>query len=360
MRYVFYITNHGYGHASRNVPIIKNLLNRDFNTEVYIKTDALRVEFLKRNFGKNERIKYYEDCNEIGLVLKEGELLPNKETMKEAIEIDLLNWNQYIKREEHFLRDIVPDLVVSDVVCWAITSAKKCGIKTLLIGNFTWAQMYKSFYGSEIWTPYLRSYQLADKAIWYMIHASELEGYCKDYECVSMVSRPVNENNVRKIKNTYGGDIVFVSIGASAEIKDNIDVSELPFTFLTTRGVKLSGNNVYELPYDMINTPDYIAAAKYVIAKGGWSTVAEILIQKKKCALLFRGSNSEDDNTRSFLTKRNQCVALQGNELADIKSIIKKIDELKPYSYDDYVNDTKKICDIIESMVKENNKQSWN
>ena len=52
MKYVFYITNHGYGHASRNVPIILELLKRNSDNLVYVKSDIQRIEFLKRNFGK--------------------------------------------------------------------------------------------------------------------------------------------------------------------------------------------------------------------------------------------------------------------------------------------------------------------
>ena len=351
MKYVFYITNHGYGHASRNVPIIEELLNRDKSAEIYIKTDDLRVEFLKRNFKKNSNIRYYSDCKEVGLVLKEGTLTPDVEIMKIAIKNDVLKWPQYIEREEHFLRKIHADLVVSDVVCWAIVAAKKCGIKTLLIGNFTWAQMYKSYYDIQIWKTYLDCYQLADKAVWYEIHDLELEGYCRDYECVSMVSRPVDNCNVKKIKMQYGDNIIFVSLGASAEIKETIDVSKMPFTFLITRGIDLYGDNVVKLPQDIINTPDYIAASKYVIAKGGWSTVAEIMLQNKKCALLFRGNNSEDNRTREFLKERNQCVALMEEELKDIASVINRIEMMEPLSYEIYRNDTIKICNIIQSMT---------
>ncbi len=352
MKYVFYITNHGYGHASRNVPIILELLKRNSDNLVYVKSDIQRIEFLKRNFGKKDRIIYCDGYSETGLVLKEGTVVPDLLKMRKLILKDILDWDIFREEERKFLNEVEPDIVICDVTCWPIPIAKELGIKTLIIGNFTWAQMYESFYEKDIWMPYFRNYIQADKAIWYEIHDCELEKYCDDYECVSLVSRAVNYNNVRKIKDTFNKKIVFISLGASAEFEKKIDVSDLPYCFIITRGLNLYGENVFELPSEMINTPDYIAASDYVIAKGGWSTVAEILLLKKKCALVFRGENAEDNNTKAILGEKRQCVPLQGDDLQNIDIIIKKIDELEPEEYKDYTDDTVRICDIINDLIK--------
>lgn len=354
MNYAFYITNHGFGHASRNVPIIKRLLTLNKDNKIFVKSDCVRCDFLKRNFSENEnmRIRYFADCNENGLILEEGGTLPDVKKMKSIILDDFNHWPDYIEREKDFLKCNSINMVVADVICWAIKAAHDCSIKTLLIGNFTWSQMYKSFYTEEIWGRYEEYYKLADKAVWYEIHSYELHKCCENYELVSLVSRSVNWDVVNEIKKQYNNKkIVFVSLGASAEINNVIDVESLPYVFLTTRGINLCGSNVHKLPLNMINTPDYIAASDYIIAKGGWSTVAEILLQKKKSALLMRGLNSEDNNTKNILQGRKQAVAITQNELADIRTIIKRIDKLEPDSFDDYKDDTERICDIINKVA---------
>jgi len=348
----FYITNHGFGHASRNVPIVEELLRRNSKLIIHIKSDRARCNFLKRNLAHLEdRIEYFDDCTENGLILKEGLMLPDVECMRRTISADLRKWDAYIAREEAYMKLVEPTLVIADVVCWAIRAAHNCGIKTLLIGNFAWSQMYQSFFGEDIWGPYLENYRLADKAMWYEIHDKSLDTYCSDTVQLSLVSRHVNWDTVQKIKSEHAQPIVFVSNGASAELADVIDVGHLPYDFLITRGLKFSGDNVFELPLDMINTPDYIAAAEYVIAKGGWSTVAEILLQKKRCALIFRGNNSEDDNTRITLEARGHCVGIQGAELAEIEEILRRIELLQPTDYDMYYDDTTRICDIMMEMI---------
>lgn len=352
MRYVFYITNHGFGHASRNVPIIIHLLKKYPACIVYIKTDSIRCDFLKRNLSEyNSRIFYYEDCRENGIILKKGKMSFNVSKTEHIIRKDLIHWGAYIAREGSFLMENKIDIVISDIIPWALKAARACKIPSLLIGNFTWSEMYKSYYCKEIWGPYEECYRLADKAVWYEIHVKELHGYCRAYECVSMVSRSVNKTEVEKIRNTYSKEIIFVSLGGSAELSRPVYVGNLPYEFLVTKGIKLVGSNVHALPVDMINTPDYIAASDYVIAKGGWSTVAEILLQRKKCALLFRGDNSEDNNTKMLLEKRKQCVGLNGDELNDIGAVIDQIKQLSPESYSLYQDDTEKICSTIIEMA---------
>ena len=347
----FYITNHGYGHASRNVAVIQRFLEIAEKVRVLVKSDAERCDFIHRNLGDDDRVEYFPDCSDVGLVLKDGTLIPDISKMKKKINEDVGKWPMYIEREREFLKSHDTNVVIIDVICWAIYAAKCEGIKTLLIGNFTWASMYKSFYEESVYQPYLDFYRMADRALWYEIHEKELEMYVKDFGCISLVSRKVNYDNVETIKGRYKQPIVFVSLGASADISREIDVSSIPYDFVTTRGIELVGLNVYKLPDDMINTMDYIAAADYIIAKGGWSTVSEILLQSKPCALLMRGNNTEDNITKEYLESRRQCVAISEEDLIDIEGIIKRIKLLKPMPYE-YYNSVEIICDEIIMMAR--------
>lgn len=348
MRIVFYITNHGYGHASRNVPIIQELIKRRKETEIVIKSDKIRTDFLKRNLADCEdHIHYFEDCRENGFLLKDGRMEPDIEEMEKVIRDDLENWDRYIAKEVEFLNNWKPDLVFSDIVPWALKAANICQIRSLLAGNFLWSEMYKTFFGKDIWKPYEDCYKMADQALWYELHPEALHYYCANYECVSLISRTVNYDTAERIKERHKKPMVFISLGGSAALKTEIDVSGLPYDFAVTAGIKLSGDNVYNLPMNMINTPDYIAASDYVIAKGGWSTVAEILLQKKKCALLFRGNNPEDDSTKGILEERGHCVMIEEKNLFNIRAVLARLDGLNSSHYDIYVDDTKKICDRI-------------
>lgn len=348
MKIVFYLTNHGYGHASRNVPIIQELIRRREKTEIIIKSDKIRTDFLKRNLvDYADHIRYFDDCRENGFLLKDGRMEPDIEGMERTIREDLRKWDSYIAREVEFLSNWKPDLVYADIVPWALKAANICHIRSLLAGNFLWSEMYKFFFEKDIWGPYEECYKIANQALWYELHPETLRCYCARYGRVSLVSRAINHDTAERIKEHHKKPLVFVSVGGSAVLRTEIDVGDIPCDFAVTEGIKLAGDNVYNLPADMINTPDYIAASDYVIAKGGWSTVAEILLQRKKCALLFRGTNPEDESTRTILEARNHCITLGEEDLLHMKDVLARVDGQNPGSYDMYTDDTGTICDWI-------------
>lgn len=354
MNIAFYITNHGFGHASRNVPIIKKLINSYKVEKIYVKSDASRCDFIKRNlpeYGWN--IEYHMDCHEVGLILKEGCMDLDKHATVNAVQKDLVHWKKYINREKIFLEKNRVDIVISDIIPWAIAAAKEKEIPSILIGNFSWAQSYQSMGMKEnLWKPYEEYYKMADCALWYELHDLNLEKYCKKTKLVSMVSRERSQSEIALIKSKYQRPIVFISMGASAEINEVIDVSDLPYEFLYTRGIAFAGQNAHALPEDMINTTDYIGAADYIITKGGWSTVAEIMLQNKPAAMLFRGNLTEDNITKSMLISRGHCIEISAIDLYDIQLIINRIDKLKQASYRIYTNDVDKICNEIIGVVR--------
>jgi len=352
LKIVFYITNHGYGHASRNVAIISRLLELQPETEILIKTDEERCAFIRRNFPRENRIRYFNDCSEVGLILKEGTLEPDVARVEHAVNEDMRLWPNYIRRECAFLKKESPELVIADIICWAIYCARQSGIKSILVGNFTWASLYRSFFPQAFYQRYLDYYRMADCFIWYEIHDKELEGYGKNTLLASLVSRKTNAEVIARIKREHENPIVFISLGASASVAEAIDVSDLPYDFIITRGIHLTGDNVTVLPSDVINTPDYIGASDYVIAKGGWSTVSEILLQHKRCCLLRRGINTEDEATRLYLENRQHCICIDEKDLQDIGRLIDCMKALSPAPYE-YRDSTEEICrTILNSYLK--------
>ena len=72
-KYAFYITNHGFGHASRNIPLIEGILEREPESIIYVKTDAVRCEFMRRNLKAYiGNICFCEEYQDIGLILQKN------------------------------------------------------------------------------------------------------------------------------------------------------------------------------------------------------------------------------------------------------------------------------------------------
>lgn len=112
-----YISDHGFGHASRNIPIIRYILESNKDIKIIIKTGQAQGKFIKdalKDF--NSRVEYYFSKMDIGLVLKNGSLDIDKEALEKNVLEYIKTWESRIKEEKEFLLKNKVDLVVCDIV----------------------------------------------------------------------------------------------------------------------------------------------------------------------------------------------------------------------------------------------------
>ena len=353
--YAFYITNHGFGHASRNARIIQGILEKEPDSVIHIKTDSPRCKFLRKNLKKYEgRILYYSDVSEVGFLLMGEKLEVDVQRMKSLIEEDLKRWHEYIAHEEKFLAERQISVVISDIIPWVLIAADKKKIPSVLLCNFTWFEMYSDFLPQDLCQPYLEAYQKAKKVFIYEFGAEVLDGFFKNAERVSFVSRRTKEGHINEIRERYVHPIVFVSVGKSIEMTEKFDASNFSGTVLATAGVELTGKNVVHLSPDLIATQDYIAASDYVITKSGWATLGEVFLNRKRAAVIARGENSEDRAVIHAITKDQTAIPITFEELNNIPIIIQRLDKLEIGRLKKYHDDAEIIINYIVNKVSEN------
>lgn len=182
----------------------------------------------------------------------------------------------------------------------------------------------------------------------------DMKDYIKNYEKVSLCSRDFKLEKADKIKKSFNRPLVYLSVGRSVNLSDEIDVSDLNYDFIVTDGIKLKGQNVYYLPKETLNTQDYLMASDYVITKAGWGTVSEALLAKKKCAVLSRDNVAEDRNTIIKLKDMELAVEVSYEDGFNLKSILEELDMLH-LDFNRYrlSNDYKSIGDKIITYMKE-------
>ena len=345
----FFISDHGFGHASRNIPIIRYILGANKDIRIIIKTGKNQGEFIRsllKDFSY--RVRYFYDFMDAGLILQENSLDIDKEKLTEKVEEYIQSFEEKVYKEFEFLHYYNVSLIVSDIVPWIFKCSKKLNVPSILISNFTWAEIYKEHLSNEICNEYIECYKLADKALFYELYMDEMKEYIKDYEEVSLCARNFDLVKVDKIKNSFERPIVYLSVGRSVDLKDEIDVSNLPYDFIVTDGIRIKGHNVYYLPKETPNTQDYLMASDFVITKAGWGTVSEALLGKKKIALLTRGNVAEDRNTIYMLKNKKLAIEVDFN----LEDILKKLEEFNPkFNRYDLENDYKKIGDILLSQI---------
>lgn len=351
----FYISDHGFGHASRNIPIIGYILESNLHIRVIVKTGKKQGKFIRNVLKKySDRLNIYFESMDVGLILKSGSLELDKEKLEKKLNDYINTWDNRNLKEDKFLKDNSVNLVVSDIVPWIFKSTSKVNIPSVLISNFTWIDIYKEYFNEEICNEYKKCYELAEKSLLYSLYIDNMKNYLKDFEEVGLCCRSFNEDKINKIKKEHEKKIVFISVGQSVDLKDSINVENLNYDFIVTEGIKIEGNNVTYLPVETTNTQDYIKASDYIISKAGWGTIAEVLCANKKCAVLSRNSIAEDRNTIEKLKAMNLAVEVKYEENFDIKNILKELDKLNSNNNDyKFENQYKDIANKIVSCIGE-------
>lgn len=303
----FYISSHGFGHASRNIPIIEALCS-EAGIRIIVKTGKNQLDFMKQSLGSySSKISFYEKETDIGLVLKEGTTEVDRAALKNKLTNFIQGFSSLCEEEKLFLIEEKVHLVVSDIVPWIFGAAKDINIKSVLISNFTWVEIYEELGLAEGSKVYKELYARADNVLVYPLSTGFEKNYPR-YIDIGLSCRSFNDEKISKIRESSSLPKVFVSVGRSVNLKDAIDVENLPYTFIYTEGISLLGNNPMRLPESTLNTHDYLAACDYIITKAGWGTVAEALCARKPMLVLERNEIFEDRNTLNKLVALNLAV----------------------------------------------------
>jgi hypothetical protein len=247
--------------------------------------------------------------------------------MQEGLRVYTDSFDERINNAVKLFKKYSVDCVVCDIVPWALKAAKQAKIPSVLMASFTWIEIYEELLSEEYIKPFRECFACVDKVLLYeLANEPTIKRFPQGVK-VGFTARAFNEDKVKHIKAKLGEKpVVFVSVGGSnSGLKDEIDVSNLPYTFVVTTGVKLIGDNVHYLPVDVDNSQDYVAVSDYCVIKAGWTTVAEVMLAGKPVALLSRPEVAEDRMTIDMLTKAKRAVEITVDELKNMSEVLDKI-----------------------------------
>lgn len=355
----FYLSNHGFGHIARNLPIVIEVL-RQSQARVTLVCGQDHLDFarqyLERELSKEwfNRIQYRPMDTDVGLINREGTLLVDTERLATVCERFLSTIPERAASEADWLRQEKVDAALCDMPIWAIDACQTAGIPCLYIGNFTWTELYREFLPEHIWTEYAKHYRNIRHTMLYALHNEEMLEFLQDSEKeeTSVVARPIHPPEVEKIRQRHHHPVVFVALGMSAQFNTLVDVSNTPYDFITTLGVPLRGKNVMTIPKTTWNTQDYVAAADYVITKAGWTTVAECILAKRPMALFARDSVLEDRNTIQQLERIGLAVSVTPDDLSDVESVINQMKQLDLRQFEQFYDAANQIAARLISLIK--------
>lgn len=352
MYIALYISSHGFGHMTRCLGIMENILKTsDYN--LYIICSKKQNDFARIYLTKyKDRIIYKDLVTDIGLINKENSLEVDKISLERKLYDFTSSWEDILNDEYNFLKNLNIKCIVSDISPIGTLVGNKLQLSVALITNFTWVEQYEYIGVDEsIIDKYRQAYSYVTKFIKYDLCLPISSVNCKDINEVGFTCRYIDLDKVEKIKQQYGKSIM-VTCGKSANL-NTINIKNFKGTIFTTSGIEITCEddcNVVNLPIDTLDTQNYIAASEMVITKAGWGTIAEGIIGHTNLVLIERPSAKEDSFNIEELKKRRLAISIKEEDLLDLdieklrEKLKKEIDYDKLNSYE---NDAAKVAEII-------------
>jgi len=161
----FYISGHGYGHASRQIEIINAIARRARGARIFIRSSASR-----QLFERTVNAQYELDARpcDTGVVQIDSLRLDDAETIRRAAGF-YRTFGARAREEASLLTGRGVRLVVADAPPLACAAAARAGIPSIVISNFTWDWIYSGYpehlpSAPELIPTIQRAYREADAA----------------------------------------------------------------------------------------------------------------------------------------------------------------------------------------------------
>lgn len=304
---VFYISGHGFGHASRDIEVINALGALSPSARVVVRTAAPRWLFdltvrIPHDFHPLE--------TDTGVVQHDSLSHDLPETMRRAAAF-YGDFHARVLRESTFLERIGADLVVGDIPPLAFAAAASRGIPSYALGNFTWDWIYQGYVDDGAVTPgfveHIRSAYSCARAAWRLPMHGGFEPFSTIIDVPFIARRATHdcETTRRLLGLPVDRRLVLSSFGgyglASLPLEglDCLDDYDVVIAEASLGGAAASPHRaVHALVEGDIYSrglryEDLLAAADVVLTKPGFGIISECLANDTALVYTSRGAFRE-------------------------------------------------------------------
>jgi hypothetical protein len=140
---VFYISGHGFGHASRAIEVINALIDRRPNLRAIIRS-SVAPWLVSRTVRAGVELSPVEV--DTGVIQLDSLHLDAPKTIASA-EAFMSTFDSRVANELRFLREHDAVLTVSDLPPLGIAAAAAAGLPAIALGNFSWDWIFEHYHG---------------------------------------------------------------------------------------------------------------------------------------------------------------------------------------------------------------------
>ncbi len=144
MTIVFYVSGHGFGHASRDIEILNALARLAPGQRVIVRTAAQRWLF---DLTLTSPAQIHAVETDTGVVQIDSLHLDEAETIRQAGAF-YETFGDRTAAEAAFLASAGTGLVVGDIPPLAFAAAAQAGVPAVAVGNFSWDWIYEAYASS--------------------------------------------------------------------------------------------------------------------------------------------------------------------------------------------------------------------
>ena len=320
MNIAYFISSHGFGHATRATAIMAALRARDPEIRFEIFTGTPEWLFLDAGLTN---YNYHPGAVDVGLVQRS----PMEHDLPKTIEAVTSYIDSIPEKAGEIaaeLRELDVRAVVCDISPLGIIAGKKAGLPVILFENFTWDWIYEIYEPEypefcRIDAQYRGIFMQADVRMQSDPLCDPIPGPASNIFYIPPVSRRPHHSpeTLRKMLDipakhrigliSMGGIPEDLEFAVNCQIPDDVTLL-LPGTFTKTEKI---GNKILLPHHSGVYHPDMVHAADFVIGKAGYSTIGEVCASGAAYGFISRNNFRESDVTSDFLRKRPNTMEIR-------------------------------------------------
>ncbi len=293
----FYITGHGFGHATRMAAVASALAELVPGLRLSLISTA--PEWLFR-LNLPAAFQLRARALDVGVIQRDSIRLDSAATL--AAYARLLKQQPHVVEEEAtILRRDGVNLVVADIPPAAFLIAQRAGLPGIGISNFSWDWIYADYIRalpehSPILAQIREAYGRADLFLRLPFHGPcDAFNIIRDIPMIARRARRSREEVRRSLGLEESRPVVLLSFGGF-EIQ-GIDFDHVEalgeYCFLTTQAPPRPLRNVRQVNLDGLRYEDLVAQADAVITKPGYGIVSDCLANRIPVLYTDRGEFAE-------------------------------------------------------------------